>query len=333
MQPLDKQSTRLPYVLKGSINGEFDDFIRIRYDDQIDSVEVINNSFQFEGEVSSPKAFRFTFDSITTSDVFYLENDTLVFDIIVDEVKLDQDTFKDYEIRQLSGGKTKDLKAYMNTLLKSSSKSKKNRSLLVKEIDSLIKIYPNHDYLGKLLSELSMKQYLLYTDIRGLVSKINIDELNPHDIGVLEKYQQKRRNYQIGSEIPSFELISITSETVKLRSELSKLNLIIFWDSWCEECKSKQADLLEIYRSYKFEGFEVIGVSLDTNQQDWITAVSQKSFPWKSLRVESGFTGKMASEMGIVDLPQNYLVDKKGRIIEINLSLDELKTILSALLD
>ncbi|NEV94318.1 redoxin domain-containing protein [Psychroflexus sp. YR1-1] len=333
MQPLEKKSTTQTYVLKGSINGDFDDFIKIRYEDQIDSVDVINNSFQFEGKVSSPKAFQFIFDSITSSEVFYLENDTLVFDIISDKVELDKEVFKDYGVRQLNGGKTQELQSYVNSLLKSTPKSKKNRTMLLNTMDSLIKIHPNHDYLGKLLSDLSMNQDLLYTDVRSLVSKMNVDELNPEDVAVLEQYQQKRRNYQIGSEIPSFELISLTSDPVLLKSEFSKLNLIVFWNSWCEDCISKQEQLLEAYRTYKAEGFEIIGVSVDTNQQDWIKAESQESFPWKSLRVKKGFTGEMASEMGILDLPQNYLVDKKGRIIEINLSLDELKTILSALLD
>lgn len=333
MQPLEKSSATQNYVVKGTINGEFDEFINIKYDGQLDSVEVVNNTFQFEGEVSSPKAFQFEFDSITSSDVFYLENDTLIFDVIVDELKLENDEFKEFIVRQISGGETQALKEYMNTLLKSTPKSKKNRDVLLYKMDSLIKIYPNHDYIGKLLSELSMHQDLLYNDIRSLISKMNVDELNPQDVAILEKYQQKRRNFQIGSKIPDYELISITSETEHLKSVFSTYNLIQFWYSWCEHCKSEQSDLLEIYQNYNFKGFEIIGVSLDANQEDWISAVSQQSVPWKSLRVEQGFTGEMPTEMGIVELPQYYLVDKNGRIIEINLSLDELKTILSALLN
>lgn len=333
MQPLEKTSSKQNYVLKGTLNGEFDEYVKIKYNDRMDSVKVENNSFQFEGEVSSPTAFQFQFDSTQTSKVFYLENDTLRFDIIVDEVKNEVDYYKEFNTRYLSGGKTEDLKTEMKSFLNETPKSKLNRDLIINQMDSLIKAYPNHDYLGKLLSELSMNQDLLYNDVRALITKLDVDELNSQDVAILEKYQQKRRNFQVGSEIPDYELISINSDTATLTSEFEKYNLIYFWNSWCELCSSQQKELLEIYQAYNFKGFEIIGVSLDSNQDDWISAVTEESFPWKSLRVENGFTGDMASEMGIIDLPQSYLVDQKGRIIEINLSLSELKTILSALIN
>ncbi|MFO7745716.1 MAG: DUF4369 domain-containing protein, partial [Psychroflexus sp.] len=240
MQPLEKKSTTQNYVLKGTINGEFDDYIKIKYDNQLDSVKVINNMFLFEGEVNSPSAFRFQFDSINSSEVFYLENDTLIFDIIIDEPQLEGDVFKYYNIKQLNGGETPKLKTYLSDFIASTSKSKKNRDLILNKMDSLIKVYPNHDYLGKTLSEMSMKQDLLYNDIRSLVSKLDVDKLSSQDVDILEKYQNKRRKYQIGSQIPSFDLISITGDTIDLKSDFSKYNLIQFWNSWCEKCKDQQ---------------------------------------------------------------------------------------------
>lgn len=333
MQPLEKTTSTQNYVVRGTINGEFDDYIKIKYKDQLDSAQVVNNAFLFKGTVTTPTAFRFRFDSVTSSEVFYLENDTLFFDIIVDDLKLEDEMFKDFVVNQLSGGKTVELKAYLTEFLKSTSKSKRNRDLILDKMDSLIKAHPNHDYLGKILSEISMNQTLLYNDIKSLVSKLDVDKLNPQDVEILEKYQHKRRKYQIGSQIPSFDLISITADTVDLKSDFAKYNLIQFWYSWCETCKNQQEELLKVYQDYNFKGFEIVSVSLDTTREDWINSVSEQSLPWKSLRVKNGFTGELPTELGITDLPQYYLVDKSGRIIEINLSIDELDTILSALLN
>lgn len=333
MQPLEKTSSTQHYVVRGTINGEFKDYINIKYKNQLDSAQVTNNAFLFEGAVTSPTAFQFQFDSINSSEAFYLENDTLIFDIIVDDLKLGDEVIKDFEVNQLSGGETIELKAYLAEFLKSTSKSKRNRDLILDKMDSLIKAHPNHDYLGKTLSKMSMNQTLLYNDVKSLVSKLDVDNLNPQDVDILEKYQHKRRKYQIGSKIPSFDLISITSETVDLKSYFSKYNLIQFWNSWCKECEERQEQLLNVYQKHKFKGFEIIGVSLDTNRGDWVNSVSEQSIPWKSLRVKNGFTGKLPTELGITDLPQYYLVDKSGRIIEINLSIDELDIILSALLN
>lgn len=333
MQPLKKTSNKQTFLVQGSINGDFEDYIYIRFDGALDSAKVINNSFQLIGEVSSPKAFQFKFDSISTSDVFYLENDTLLFDILIDEETIDGQNFKLYETKQVSGGKTPTLKKEIETYFKSFSKSKKSRDALYSKMDSLIKKYPNHDYLGKVLSQIAMEQNLLFNDIRGLYSNLDVDELNPNDVAILENYQNKRKVFQIGNEIPNYELISIDSKAVEFKSHLAQYTLIQFWNSWCEKCRLQNNKLKEIYEKYNFKNFEIISISLDTNQQDWTSSVMEDSLPWESYRIEKGFTGKMSSDMGIIHLPQYYLIDEKGRIIEINLSTDELDTILSALLN
>jgi thiol-disulfide isomerase/thioredoxin len=333
MQPLERSLTEQNYLVKGTINGEFDDVIKIKYNDNIDSAKVLNNTFQFEGELSSPTAFRFQFDSLSASQVFYLENDTLRFDIIVDEVIIENDTFQNYQVKQLSGGQSKDLIAYTTSFLKSTPKSKMKRSVIKTKVDSLIKAHPNHDYLGKLLSELSMKQDLLYNDIGSLLSKLDRNELNDTDLKILDNFQEKRKRFQIGSQLPDYELISITSKKELLKSKFSKYNLIRFWNSWCVECKSDTAELKNLYQKYNYKSFEIFDVSIDPNHEDWISAIYEDTFPWTSLRVENGATGNMPSEMGIVDLPQYYLVDQNGRILEINLNMTELDTILNALLN
>jgi peroxiredoxin len=333
MQPLEQSSASQKYLIKGTLNGEFSDSIKIRYRSKVDTREIINNTFQFEGEVSSPTAFQFVFDSVNSSETFYLENDTLVFDIILDKVQVDQDTLKTYEIKQLNSNSASKIKTDFKSFLKKTPRSKLNRALVSNKIDSLIKAHPNHDYLGQLLLQVSINQDLLYNDVRSLLSQLDKNELRSQDVELLEAYQQKRKNFQIGSKINDYQLLNITSDLVDLKSNFKKYNLLVFWNSWCESCKSEQRQIKTIYENYNFRGFEVISISLDPNQQDWITSVAELSMPWPALRAEKGFTAPIATEMGIVDLPQYYLVDERGRILEINLSTEELRTILNALLN
>ena len=332
MQPLEKSSTKQNYVVKGMINGDVDNVIKVVYGHQIDTIQVENNTFVFQGEVSSPTAFKFELDSLTMSNRFYLESDTLTFDIIIDDIVSENRTFKDFTVKQLSGGTSNELINYSKSLVKSTPKSKANRTLLVSKIDSLIKAYPNHDYFGKLLSELSMNHNLSYNDVRSLLSKLDQDELNSTDMEILEKFQQKRRNFQIGSEIPNYELLTTTESTVPLNSTYAKYNLIQFWNSWCKACLEQHSLLKEVYETYHEKGFEIIGITLDANHEDWSKAVAIEKLPWTNLRIDAGFTGEMATDMGVMDLPEYYLVDEKGRILEINLSFEELQRILDALL-
>ena len=333
MQPLEQTASTQNYLIKGTLNGDFGDSIAIRYRSQLDSTVITNNTFQFEGEVSSPTAFRFEFDSLNSSETFYLENDTLLFDIIIDQIQIENDYYNSYQVRQLDGGNTAQLKTYSDSLLENTLNSKINRNLIANKIDSLIKSNPNHDYLGQLLLQTSTNQVLLYNELRTLIGKLDKEELNPEDVNLLEASLEKRKKFQIGSKIPDYKLLNIANDEESLAKNFNDYNLLVFWSSWCEHCKTKQKEIQSIYEKFKFKGFEVISIALNTNQNEWISSVTELSMPWKSLRIENGFTGDMASEMGILSLPQYYLVDQNGRILEINLSTDELKTILSALLN
>lgn len=332
MQPLEKTSSTQKFLVKGSINGDFSGPLVIKYDQKMDTLNIENNSFSLKGEVNSPKAFRFVFDSLNTSEVFYLENDTLIFDLIIDESSLEDSLLKNHIINQIHGGETPQLRRYIKDLLATTPKSKSNRDLLHNTMDSLIKAHPNHDYLGKVLSELSMSQDLLYNDIRSLISEMDIDFLNPEDVAVLENYQHKRRKFQIGSQLPDFKLQTLSGEKQALKTNLSTYTLLSFSNAWCDACESKQEQLMDIYKRFKYKGFEIVDISVDTNEEDWKRKLFKSPVPWKVLRVEGGFTGPLPTEMGIIDLPQYYLVDASGRIVEINLSVNELHTILKALL-
>jgi hypothetical protein len=70
MEPLKKTSNKETFLVQGRINGDFENYIYIRFDDVLDSAQVINNSFQLREEVSSPKAFQFEFDSRSITQMF-----------------------------------------------------------------------------------------------------------------------------------------------------------------------------------------------------------------------------------------------------------------------
>jgi peroxiredoxin len=69
---------------------------------------------------------------------------------------------------------------------------------------------------------------------------------------------------QSGATPPDFELESLTGDTVRLGDHLGKeVVLIDFWATFCEPCLASMPHLDALYKKYKPQGFEVLGVSID----------------------------------------------------------------------
>lgn len=76
----------------------------------------------------------------------------------------------------------------------------------------------------------------------------------------------------------SFSLLGLDGEfcTEELLSE-SKLTMVNFWEPWCGPCVMEMPELEELYRNYKDEGLNIIGVvgfcKLDFDEDGKLTAV------------------------------------------------------------
>ncbi len=70
----------------------------------------------------------------------------------------------------------------------------------------------------------------------------------------------------IGNKAPSFELKSVTGDTVKLSDMEGKVVLLDFWAVWCGPCRKSMPFFQELQDKYGKEGLEVIGVHVDDKQ-------------------------------------------------------------------
>lgn len=117
---------------------------------------------------------------------------------------------------------------------------------------------------------------------------------------------------------------------VKLSTVLAsnKFVLLDFWASWCAPCREEFPYLSRVYRDYHAQGFEIYGVSLDEEREDWLKAMKQESdnghLPWINLRAD-GFGSKAAEAYGVRGLPNNFLIGSDGTIVGKNMRGDEVE--------
>ena len=172
--------------------------------------------------------------------------------------------------------------------------------------------------------------------LRELESVMEEDFVTTHItplIGSMEQSAIKASNDSrliAGQRVPEFSLANYDDEDVVLFDLLGERDFVLidFWASWCGPCIADFPDLKKLYAAYSDEGFEIIGVSIDDNMEDWKEGVDEHELPWVNLGELKDWGGPVAVSYGVSAIPAGFLVDSKGCIYKKNIRPAALKEFL-----
>lgn len=133
-----------------------------------------------------------------------------------------------------------------------------------------------------------------------------------------------RAQLRVGSTVPEIELPNKLDSMVKLSSLSGKVVLIDFWASWCAPCRAANPYVQKLYKKYKASGFEVFAVALDVKKEAWLRAIKNDRLTYTLVNDIAGWNSKVAESYFVDMIPTNFLLDKEGRIVAINLEGKEL---------
>jgi peroxiredoxin len=132
-------------------------------------------------------------------------------------------------------------------------------------------------------------------------------------------YLEKSKDLVIGDKAVDFTLLDINNNKVALSSFKDKYVLLEFWASWCGPCKMENPNLLKLYRRYNKKGFQILGVTLDENKSSWASTIKSDTLIWPTVSDLRGNMGEVALTYKTNSIPRNFLINKEGIIIGINL--------------
>lgn len=133
--------------------------------------------------------------------------------------------------------------------------------------------------------------------------------------------KEKNSPLKVGEKAPDFTLNDPTGKPISLSSLKGKVVLIDFWASWCGYCKEANVELINIYNTYKSQGFEIFSISVDHKKDAWIHAIkTQKlTWPYHGSDLKGWENCRVAQTYQVEVLPTTFLIDENGIILGIGL--------------
>jgi thiol-disulfide isomerase/thioredoxin len=102
-------------------------------------------------------------------------------------------------------------------------------------------------------------------------------------------------------------------DLAKLRG---KVVIIDFWASWCAPCMQAVPDVVALYKKLHGKGLEIVGICLDEDKGAMEGVTQSSGMVWPQYFDGKGWDNAISTRYGITDIPQMWLVDRKGMVVD-----------------
>ncbi|MDD2476144.1 MAG: TlpA disulfide reductase family protein [Dysgonamonadaceae bacterium] len=142
-------------------------------------------------------------------------------------------------------------------------------------------------------------------------------------------------NVAEGKVFVDFTMKNPNGEYVSLSDYVGKDKYVFvdFWASWCGPCRDEMPNVVNAYNKYKNKGFEIVGVSLDKDEDKWIQGIEDLNMTWPQMSDLKLWESEVVGLYAIQSIPHTVLLDKEGKIIAKDLRGEELDAKLAELMN
>lgn len=321
--------------------------------DIIDSVEVKDGKFSLDlPETENPGLSFLTINGYNGNVMFISENEPIHFEIYKDSLPSSK----------VSGGReNKVFNEYLDHLRNLNQRVMQMRMDMRQQITSsrdtaaIEKFQQEEEALRS--SDMAFKKKIIKENPEAFVSVLALTDMfgTGASTSELKEYYEmlsedvkqsslaqnlkteldKKSAVEIGSKAPEFSGPNPQGEELALKDVLGKVTLIDFWAAWCKPCREENPNIVRVYNKYHDKGFNILGVSLDReNQRDrWLQAIKDDNLTWPQISHLQHWQEPIAQLYGVRAIPAAFILDENGVIVARDLRGEDLENKVKELLE
>ncbi|MBC7834663.1 MAG: TlpA family protein disulfide reductase [Phycisphaerales bacterium] len=119
-------------------------------------------------------------------------------------------------------------------------------------------------------------------------------------------------DHSVGKPITAFSATDLDGKALAFPGDYKgKVVMLDFWATWCGPCMAEVPELVEVNESFKGQGFEVLGISLDSadSMETLKTCLTDNKMTWRQVFDGKGWKAAIADTYVIRGIPAAFLVD------------------------
>ena len=165
-------------------------------------------------------------------------------------------------------------------------------------------------------------------EVEALLNSMPARQQNTPKLIRLREHIEKNKTTMVGAVAPEFTQADTAGNPVALKDLQGNYVLVDFWASWCHPCRDQNPSMVKLFNKFKNKGFTILSVSLDSKKESWMAAIHHDKLTWKNVSDLHFWNNEVAILYGISSVPQNFLIDPKGKIVAKNRNAEELAALL-----
>lgn len=164
---------------------------------------------------------------------------------------------------------------------------------------------------------------------RNYTNNIHVEDLQKrvNQLSLSKKSEIDFENsLNAGNVFPDLVLLDPNNLQIKLSDLKGKNTLVYLWNAKDKACWDTNQRLMTLYKKYaQKKNFEIFAVSFDTDKMLWTSAINVDKLNWKNVIMDA----KTLENFKIKNLPRMFLLDLDGKILQKDISLDQISDFLS----
>ncbi len=285
---------------------------------RLDTINVVKGQFRYEIPLEDPVSFSLVFPNFSELPVFG-EPRT--------EVEIEGDASHLKETR-VSGTDTNEklTEFRLNTSgMAPPDVAQAAEQLIRQEPASPIALY----LLNKYFTQIPHPNYKKAAELIEVIQQAQPNEPSLKGMAAKMKGLEKMKD---GSTIPAFTATDTNGKTIRSSDLNAPVNIIFVWAKWNYESVSMQRQLTFVQKQNK-DKLKILGICIDADIKTCKKTAEQDSVKWSTVCDGRMWETPLLQKLGLSYVPDNIMIDSKGKIIAHTLHTNDLQNKVRELLD